>query len=176
MSGRGRDADGEGSEAPSSAIRRPDHPQSQQSHAIRIRSVLSELAAHQPANYKNLNKYEIKILDNVRRQLKSENEWLDFIKLFLLYFEGVISLKDFFRLFDDKFGYKVKSDLKKDLQILLPTRENNRRLQSDILKPWNDLENQKFEKIHDSSYYKIEHQFPLPICSAKLDPKNGQFY
>jgi histone deacetylase complex regulatory component SIN3 len=66
--------------------------------------------------------------------------------------------------------------LKKDLQLLLPTRENSRRLQSDILKPWNDLENQKFEKIHDSSYYKIDHQFPLPICSAKLDPIHKGFY
>jgi|TARA_B110000285_G_scaffold232946_1_gene305368 hypothetical protein len=49
-------------------------------------------------------------------------------------------------------------------------------LKSDILRPWNDLENQKFEKIHDSSYYRIEDHFPLPICSAKLDPANGVFY
>ena len=51
---------------------------------------------------------------------------------------------------------------------MLPTRENHRRLQSDILKPWNDLENQKFTKIHDD--------LPLPICSAKVNPKNNSFY
>lgn len=59
---------------------------------------------------------------------------------------------------------------------MLPTRDSQRRLQSDILRPWNDLENQRFEKIHDSSYYRIDKHFPLPICSAKLDPKHDGFY
>jgi histone deacetylase complex regulatory component SIN3 len=59
---------------------------------------------------------------------------------------------------------------------LLPTRENHRRLQSDILKPWNDPENQKFTKILDSSYYKIHDDLPLPICSAKINPENNSFY
>lgn len=44
-------------------------------------------------------------------------------------------------LFEDKFGPRLKSDLKKEVQSLIPTRENQRRLQSEILKPWNDLEN-----------------------------------
>ena len=59
---------------------------------------------------------------------------------------------------------------------MLPTRENHRRLQSDILKPWNDPENQKFTKILDSSYYKIHDDLPLPICSAKINPENNAFY
>lgn len=58
----------------------------------------------------------------------------------------------------------------------MPTRDGQRRLQSDILRPWNDLENQRFEKIQDSSYYKIDKNFPLPICSAKIDPKHDGFY
>ena len=44
------------------------------------------------------------------------------------------------------------------------------------MRPWNDLENQKFEKILGSSYVKIGPNFRLPICSAKLDPKNGKDY
>jgi hypothetical protein len=66
--------------------------------------------------------------------------------------------------------------LKSEIEQLLPTRDHHRRLSSDILRPWNDLENQKFEKIHDSSYYKIDANFPLPICSAKMDPKNAGQY
>jgi len=58
-------------------------------------------------------------------------------------------------MFDERFGSRIKPELKKEIEELLPTRDGQRRLQSDILKPWNDLENQKFEKIHDSSYYKI---------------------
>lgn len=66
------------------------------------------------------------------------------MKLFTLYIEGVIGIKDFYTIFDDRFGAKLKPDLKKELEVLLPTRDNGRRMQSDILKPWNDLENQKF--------------------------------
>lgn len=51
-----------------------------------------------------------------------------------------------------------------------------RRYQSTILRPWNDIENQKYTKIPGSSYYKIAEKFPLPICSAKMDPYNGKFY
>lgn len=90
--------------------------------------------------------------------------------------DGVVGLKDFFALFDEKFGSRIKADLKKELQELLPTRAGQRRLQSDILKPWNDLENQKFDKITGSSYYKIGAEFRLPICSAKLKPQNKGHY
>jgi histone deacetylase complex regulatory component SIN3 len=44
------------------------------------------------------------------------------------------------------------------------------------LRPWNDLENQVFEKIPDSSYCKINEDFPLPIQTAKLNPANNGFY
>jgi hypothetical protein len=36
------------------------------------------------------------------------------------------------------------------------------------LKPWNDPENQTFEKIPDSSYFKIDDDFPIPTCSGKM--------
>ena len=39
---------------------------------------------------------------------------------------------------------------------------------SNILKPWNDIENQKFELLPNSSYYKIEDGFPIPTCTAKM--------
>lgn len=38
-----------------------------------------------------------------------------FVKLFLIYIEGIISLKDFFEQFDHALGHKIKGDLKKDL-------------------------------------------------------------
>ena len=79
-------------------------------------------------------------------------------------------------MFDERFGSRIKPELKKEIEELLPTRDGQRRLQSDILKPWNDLENQKFEKIQDSSYYKIGQQFHLPICSAKMNPEHNNHY
>lgn len=124
----------------------------------------------------DLAKPEISTFVNLQKQLRSEEDWSTFIKLFCLYMEGVVGLKDFFALFDERFGSKIKADLKKEIQDLIPTRGSQRRLQSDILKPWNDLENQKFEKIPDSSYYKIGKEFHLPICTAKLDPKNNKHY
>lgn len=36
------------------------------------------------------------------------------------------------------------------------------------MNPWNDLDNQAFEKIPDSSYYKIEDEFPIPTCTGKM--------
>lgn len=66
--------------------------------------------------------------------------------------------------------------MRKEFEILLPTRDHNRRYLSDILKPWNDLENQKFEKIHGSSYFKLDKDFPKPICTAKVDPRHDMFY
>ena len=108
--------------------------------------------------------------------MRSDSEWNEFNKLFRLYLDGVISIEQFFLLFDDRFGYRLNENLKEELKILLPTRDHSRRCQSNILKPWNDLENQKFEKIPESSYFKIDQFFQLPICSAKMDPKNGTFY
>lgn len=142
----------------------------------RLKSLITELNQAYPNQCKDLNKIEIKTFDSLHKQIRMEPDWQDFAKVFLLYLEGIISLSDFFKLFDEKFGSKLKQDLKNEIEQLLPTREHNRRLKSDILRPWNDLENQKFEKIQDSSYYRIEDDFPLPICTAKLDPSHGPFY
>jgi len=51
---------------------------------------------------------------------------------------------------------------------LLPTRDVNRRNLSNLLKAWNDTENQTFEKVADSSYYKIDEGFPIPTCTIKM--------
>lgn len=51
---------------------------------------------------------------------------------------------------------------------LLPTREINRRNLSNLLKAWNDTENTTFEKVADSSYYKIDEGFPIPTCTMKM--------
>ena len=36
------------------------------------------------------------------------------------------------------------------------------------MKAWNDAENQTIEKLPDSSYYRIEEGFPIPICTKKM--------
>lgn len=112
-----------------------------------MKSVVNELSMHYPAKYKDLNKFEIKTFENLHKSLKSEIDWMNFTKIFMLYLEGIVSMSDMFMLFEDKFGHRIKEDLRHDIEKLLPTRDHNRRLKSDILRPWNDLENQKFEKI-----------------------------
>lgn len=55
--------------------------------------------------------------------------------------DGIIGIDQFFLIFDDKFGYKLTDTLKEEIKVLLPSRDHSRRAQSNILKPWNDLEN-----------------------------------
>ena len=94
----------------------------------------------------------------------------------MLYFEGVINIHEFFSLFDDRFASYLDSDIKQNWGDMIGTRDFYRRFQSEILKPWNDIENQRYEKIPGSSYYKIDKEFRLPICSGKENPKNREFY
>jgi len=142
----------------------------------RMKSVVNELSMHYPAKYKDLNKVEVKTFESLHKALKTDSNWMEFTKIFMLYLEGIVSLQDMFMLFGEKFGFKIKEDLREEVEHLLPTRDHNRRLKSDILRPWNDLENQRFEKIQDSSYYKLDKDFPLPVCTAKLHPSHGAFY
>ena len=70
--------------------------------------MMNELSQSYPNQYKDLNKSEIKTFDSLHKQIRNERDWHDFAKLFLLYIEGIISLGDFFKLFDEKFGFKIK--------------------------------------------------------------------
>lgn len=88
-----------------------------------------------------MNKYELKVFQNLHLSMKTDAEWADFIKLFQIYLDGIISIDQFFLLFDEKFGYRITQSLKEEVKNLLPTRDHSRRTQSNILKPWNDLEN-----------------------------------
>ena len=74
-------------------------------------------------------------------------------------------------MYDDKFQQKLKQEIKDEMDKLLPTRDINRRNLSNLLKAWNDTENTTFEKVADSSYYKIDDAFPIPTCTMKMsDP------
>ena len=119
-------------------------------------------------NQKNINKHDIKPLDNLFRGLKDDKDWINFCKILFLYFEGVFSLTEFCKLYEEKYSNKLKQEIKDEIEKLLPTRDMNRRTQSNLLKPWNDTENQTFEKIPDSSYYRIENGFPIPTCTRKM--------
>lgn len=110
----------------------------------------------------------MKPLDNFFRSIRDEKDWIAFSKLLYLYFEGVLSLKEFFHVYDEKFQQKLKQDIKDEMDKLLPTRDVNRRALSNLLKAWNDTENTTFEKVADSSYYKIHEDFPIPTCTMKM--------
>ena len=87
-----------------------------------MKSIITELSTNYPSTYKDLNKNEIKTFENLHKQIRSDVDWHDFVKIFFLYLEGVINLKDMFTLFDEKFAYKLKDELKLEIEQLLPTR------------------------------------------------------
>lgn len=76
-----------------------------------MKSISNELTNSYPTKLKELNKAEIKVFENLHKQMRSEQDWLDFNKLFLLYFDGIISLNDLFVLFEDKYGHRIKEEL-----------------------------------------------------------------
>jgi len=104
------------------------------------KSIFSQLSLL-PSTQKTINKNEIKPFDNFFRCLKDDRDWQDFCKLLKIYFDGVLSLSEFFKLYDEKFQSKVRQETKDEIERLLPTRDLNRRAMSNLLKPWNDTEN-----------------------------------
>lgn len=118
--------------------------------------------------FKNIKSNDIRPLDNLFKSLKDEKDWIAFCKILFLYLEGVFSLTEFSKLFEDKFCNKMKQEIKDEIEKLIPTRDQNRRQLSNLLRPWSDAENQTFEKIPDSSYYKIDEGFPIPTCTRKM--------
>mmetsp|Transcript_28671 Transcript_28671/g.43291 ORF Transcript_28671/g.43291 Transcript_28671/m.43291 type:complete len:459 (+) Transcript_28671:1713-3089(+) len=141
-----------------------------------IKSIEKELTLHDAQGSKNLNKVEIKAFENLHKAMRNEDEWILFCKMFLLYFDGVINLASFSSQFEDKFGSFLKQEVKQEIAEVLQSRDTSRRTFSDILRPWNDLENQEFSKVPNSSYFKMHETFPLPICSQKINPKHGGHY
>ena len=108
------------------------------------------------------------MLDNFFKSLKDEKDWHAFVKLLLIYFDGVLVREQFFHLFHEKFGTKIRADIMEELDRLLQTRDQSRRVHSALLKPWNDLENQTFERVGESSYFKIDENHPNPLCTKKM--------
>ena len=86
------------------------------------RSLISQMNIYNP-NQKISNKNEVKPFDNFFRSLKEDKDWQDFCKLLSSYFEGVLSLREFFNLYDEKFQNKVKQEVRDELEKLLPTRD-----------------------------------------------------
>ena len=53
---------------------------------------------------KNVKSNDIRPLDNMFKSLKDEKDWIAFCKLLFLYFEGVFSLTEFSKVYEDKFS------------------------------------------------------------------------
>lgn len=107
-----------------------------------MKALSSELqTAYPPSALAAINKQELRTFEALQRALRVEEDWLTFGKLFKIYLDGIIGQKDFVSLLDSKFESRIGPDLKNDLVNLLPSRDAQRRVNSNILKPWNDLEN-----------------------------------
>jgi len=59
-------------------------------------------------NQKNINRNELRPLENLFKSTKEEKDWSTFCKMLFLYFEGVTSISELILLFDDKFQTKLK--------------------------------------------------------------------
>jgi histone deacetylase complex regulatory component SIN3 len=114
------------------------------------------------------------VIENLFKCLRDHKDQANFCKLLKIYFDGVLNLRDFVTLFNGRYLARLQPQVKDEIEKLLPTRNASRRGVSLLIKPWNDLDHQAFEKISpDSSYYRIDDRdgFPIPTCTAKeLDP------
>ena len=70
------------------------------------KSLIAQLLFTYP-HQKSINKHELKPLDNFFRSIRDEKDWNAFVKLLYLYFGGVLSLKEFFMIYDEKFQSKL---------------------------------------------------------------------
>lgn len=116
-----------------------------------------------------VNNAEKRVFENLMRVLKDRKERDNFFKLLKLYFDGVLSLKDYHMLYTIKYSAKLKQEARDEFEKLLPSRNTNRRALSALLRSWNDLDGRCIEKVSPiASYYKMVEDFPLPTCTAKL--------
>lgn len=70
-------------------------------------------------NKRNINRFELKTIDNFFRSIKDEKDQDAFCRLFFGYYEGIYSLNDFLKLYDEKFHSKVKLEVRDDVAKLL---------------------------------------------------------
>ena len=73
----------------------------------KLKSIINQLHVSYPG-LKSHGKHEVKVFDNFFRSLRDDKDWPSFCKLLYLYFEGVFSLTEFFKLVEDKFYGKLK--------------------------------------------------------------------
>lgn len=70
------------------------------------KSFMSSFSQQHP-NQKSINKHELKTLDTFVKSIKDDKDWFAFCKLFQLYFDGIISWREFGKLYNEKFCTKV---------------------------------------------------------------------
>ena len=66
-------------------------------------------------NKKNINKHELNSFDNLFKSLKDDKDWQAFCKILYLYLEGVLSYKEFYNLYNEKFLNKLKQEVKEEI-------------------------------------------------------------
>ena len=56
----------------------------------------------------SVNKHELKSFDTMFKSLREDKDWVSFCKILFLYFEGVLSLIDFYKMYEEKFANRLK--------------------------------------------------------------------
>ena len=78
-----------------------------------------------------MNNAEKRTFENLIRVLKDRKDRDNFFKLLKLYFDGVLSLKDYHMLYTIKYSAKLKQEARDEFEKLLPSRNTNIVLSND---------------------------------------------
>jgi len=98
-----------------------------------------------PEELKNFTKSDVSFfLEKMPAVLKSSDS-NEFIKLFSLYLEGVLSQFEFYELAGDLMSPNSEDQFKQ-LQNIVSVRDNSRRLNNDLLRPLSEIDMTKFRQ------------------------------
>ena len=102
-------------------------------------------------------------MDRVPEMLKDRSLGSDFMNLFTLYLDGVLTQSEFFDLSSDLVADPHNSEHFMHLQTLVSQRDNSRR---DFL----EIGQQKFVQMLSKSYGIFSEEYVAPMCTGRYTP------
>ncbi len=125
-------------------------------------------------NMKTLPKAEFSFFEKLRNSLKDHQSYIEIMKCFYCYVEGVLNQYEFFELTSPYFD-RNNEELLITLKTMISNRDNARRHQNLLCKPLSEFDTSQFKKI-SYSYYEINTKFPKPICGGRSNKEFKALY
>lgn len=110
-------------------------------------------------------------MEQIPDHLKDQNPE-NFMKLFFLYLDGILTQYEFLDLIKDHF-VPNSEDLLKHLENLLSLRDKSRRDGNQMLMPVSMIDIGQHQNLNLStkSYFKLPSEYYFPVCTGKLTSK-----